>query len=401
MEFHELIAIVVVGIALILFGIVVWISCRHHKAINKLNDTLSSFGSAERIAIDVRDINLSVRIIAYIAIVFCLGVAIHYMAIALPRIYEAKENAEKLQNFGVDYLGLIVAIFAIIVTLLVTWNIYSTIKAKEELKEHHKKLKNEYDLAKKKLEALPDEKFKSLEDSIDAMSQCCAERKDEIKQLREYFDKQINTIELGTVKANAYLQMATAKSATQDYEKRIYGEAYRLFMKALLLNLAIKAGYGEIKSCCEQLNLCLDELESAHQNFDEATYTDSMRMLDSILSSPGFSGIDDKIRRKIHAIKTRQEEIYYISYSQSIRNIATAIYNKRMNEAQANDKANKPASHSQNARKASNSNSSRVGLLGRVAATPLAGVAGAIMSQISKKTKRNVYSRKRKKTQEK
>lgn len=343
MEIPEFIAIIVVGIAFILLIIVVWISCRHHKAINKLNDTLSSLGSTEKIAIDVRDINLSVRIIAYIALAFCLGVAIHYMAIALPRIYEYKKTTNELQNFGVDYLGLIVAIFAIIVTLLVTWNIYSTIKAKEELKDHHKKLKEEYDSAKKKIEALPDGKFKSYDKLIDDMSKCCAERKDEIKQLREYFDKQINTIELGTVMANAYLQMATAKSATQDYEKRIYGEAYRLFMKALLLNLTIKAGYGEIKSCCEHLKLCLDELEAAHQNFDEATYIDCMRTLDTILSSSGFS-INERIRRRIQSIKTRQEDIYFTSYSQSIRNMAIKIIEKNCNEAQSNNEKNSPTS---------------------------------------------------------
>lgn len=146
MKFHEIIAIIVAGIAFILLGIVVWVSCRHHNAINKLNSTLSSLGSTERIAIDVRDINLSVRIIAYIALAFCLGVVIHYLAIALPRIYEAKENAEELQNFGVDYLGLIVAIFAVIITLLVTWQIFSTIKAKEELRDVQQNIKNMFDL---------------------------------------------------------------------------------------------------------------------------------------------------------------------------------------------------------------------------------------------------------------
>lgn len=164
MEIHEFIAIIVAGIAFILFGIVVWISCRHYNAINKLNSTLSSLGSTERIAIDVRDINLSVRIIAYIALAFCLGVVIHYLAIALPRIYEAKENAEKLQNFGVDYLGLIVAIFAILVTLLVGWQIFNNIKEKERLvqissdnKEFTKTVKGELAKFGKTLESIQEQ----------------------------------------------------------------------------------------------------------------------------------------------------------------------------------------------------------------------------------------------------
>lgn len=168
MEIHEFIAIIVAGIAFILFGIVVWISCRHYNAINKLNSTLSSLGSTERIAIDVRDINLSVRIIAYIALAFCLGVVIHYLAIALPRIYEAKENAEKLQNFGVDYLGLIVAIFAIIVTLLVGWQIFSNIKERERFD----KLTEANDEFKKNITEFRD----GLDDRIKKLEKCCEDR---------------------------------------------------------------------------------------------------------------------------------------------------------------------------------------------------------------------------------
>lgn len=161
MELHEYIATLVVGIAFILFSIVVWILCRHHKAINQLNKTLLKLGNTDRIAINVRDINIYVRIIAYIALVFCLGVVIHYLAIALPRIYEEKP----LQNLGVDYLGLIVAIFAIIVTLLVTWNIYSTIKAKEELR-----------LTREEIE-------KRFEERIKELDVCCKQGRNKLDEL--------------------------------------------------------------------------------------------------------------------------------------------------------------------------------------------------------------------------
>lgn len=166
MELHEIIAIIVVSIAFMLFGIVVWILCRHHKAINRLNKTLLKLGRTDRIAIDVRDINIYVRIIAYIALVFCLGVVIHYLAIALPRIYEDKP----LQNLGVDYLGLIVAIFAIIVTLLVTWNIYSTIKAKEELR------------------FTKDEIEKHFENRIKRLETCCEQGKSRLGDLESKHD---------------------------------------------------------------------------------------------------------------------------------------------------------------------------------------------------------------------
>lgn len=149
-----------------MIGVTIRIFNKQHKAIKNLNNTLSRNNSADRITIEVREINSYVRIIAYIAIAFCLGVAIHYMAIALPRIYEYKKTTNELQNFGVDYLGLIVAIFAIIVTLLVTWNIYSTIKAKEELR-----------LTKEDIEKRFEERLKSFDD-------CCEQRKKEIAELK-------------------------------------------------------------------------------------------------------------------------------------------------------------------------------------------------------------------------
>lgn len=176
MVIQEFIATIIVGISIALFCIVVWISYRHHKAIGTLNRTLSTLRSADRISIEVRDINLTVRLIAYIALAFCLGVAIHYMAIAMPRIYEAKEKAKELQNFGVDYLGLIVAIFAIIVTLLVTWNIYSTIKAKEELR-----------FTKEELEKRFEKRIKKLDD-------CCKERGEEIRKIADRSNKHTQTI---------------------------------------------------------------------------------------------------------------------------------------------------------------------------------------------------------------
>lgn len=82
---------------------------------------------------DIHSINLYVRIIAYIALFFCVCVSIHYLAVVLPRILEAKAQNTHINNLGVDYLGLIVSIFAVIVTLLVGWQIYNAIEIRKEI----------------------------------------------------------------------------------------------------------------------------------------------------------------------------------------------------------------------------------------------------------------------------
>lgn len=104
------------------------ILCRHHKFVKHQSE------SKENLVTEVRGIGFYVRIIAYIAIFFCLCVAIHYLAFMLPRLLDTESQNTHIQYLGVDYLGLIVAIFAIMVTLLVGWQIYSSIKVKDELK---------------------------------------------------------------------------------------------------------------------------------------------------------------------------------------------------------------------------------------------------------------------------
>ena len=115
---------------------VLFVLCRHHKFVKQQS------GLNENLKTEIRGIGFYVRIIAYIAIFFCVCVAIHYLAYMLPRQLDAQAQNTHIQNLGVDYLGLIVAIFAIIVTLLVGWQIYNTIKVKDEF-DDLKKLKNE------------------------------------------------------------------------------------------------------------------------------------------------------------------------------------------------------------------------------------------------------------------
>lgn len=126
MSKYVLIASAIINLILVICVLVVL--CRHHKFVKHQSE------SKENLVTEVRGIGFYVRIIAYIAIFFCLCVAIHYLAFMLPRLLDTESQNTHIQYLGVDYLGLIVAIFAIMVTLLVGWQIYSSIKVKDELK---------------------------------------------------------------------------------------------------------------------------------------------------------------------------------------------------------------------------------------------------------------------------
>ena len=75
----------------------------------------------------LNEIGFWVKFVAALILGFILFVCLHYLCCTYPH------QMDKTPDF--DYFGVIAGFFAILVTLLVGWQIYSTIKAKEELKD--------------------------------------------------------------------------------------------------------------------------------------------------------------------------------------------------------------------------------------------------------------------------
>lgn len=81
-------------------------------------------------------IALCVKIIAILVFLFCAWMCANYFLQHYP---EAEVTSKPF-----DYNGMLVGFFTLLVTLLVGWNIYSTINAKDELKNTTSKLKEQY-----------------------------------------------------------------------------------------------------------------------------------------------------------------------------------------------------------------------------------------------------------------
>ncbi len=92
----------------------------------------------------IKGIYKYVQIIAWIGVFFCVCVCLHYLCGYCPREKSLVEA---------DYMGVVVGILAAMITLLVGWNIYSTIKAKDELKETQKEIKDGFEARIKELES--------------------------------------------------------------------------------------------------------------------------------------------------------------------------------------------------------------------------------------------------------
>jgi len=157
-------------IAVVIIGYVVYLIERHNKILNELSHKVQNLKSSSQITIEGSNTKILFKVIAYIGLFFCLLVAIHYLSCELPRLVNNDAANSHINNLGVDYLGLIVAIFAILVTLLVTWQIYSTIKVKEELENSKKDIEERFN------------------DRLIKLEECCTNRGNEIKVIDKKVD---------------------------------------------------------------------------------------------------------------------------------------------------------------------------------------------------------------------
>lgn len=112
----------------------------------------------------LNEIGFWIKFVAALILGFVLFVCLHYLCCTYPH------KMERTPDF--DYLGVIAGFFAVLVTLLVGWNIYSTIKAKEELQKSKDDIEKRFNERLTKLEECCEQgrqrldKFDGLEDEL-------------------------------------------------------------------------------------------------------------------------------------------------------------------------------------------------------------------------------------------
>lgn len=126
-----------------------------NKAIKVLHEIL---GTTTKIA-------MTVKIIAIVLFLFCSWMSINYF-------FQHYPDAE-VTSKPFDYNGMLVSFFSLLVTLLVGWNIYSTINAK-----------NDYDFLHNQYKS----KIKAIESDN-------SEIKSQLKQLEDSYNKDIERID--------------------------------------------------------------------------------------------------------------------------------------------------------------------------------------------------------------
>lgn len=255
-------------------------------------------------------------LIGILCLCFCTWMCIHYLIQHYP-------NAN-ITSQPFDYNGMVISFFALLVTLLVGWNIYSTIKAKDEIISDKKRLRQEANAFKAQIRNIAEQRLGNMEKRMSDFDKCCKERGIEIEAIKTEMDKKIKSAEVKVAMANALLQYNNAEKAKENFEKKLYEEAYRHFVDALCLYFEIGENRGEIKRCTDYLERCLNGLKDSHQLFGEVVYNECIKNLNAILASSKFT-ITDLQRKRIEAIKAHQEDISFTTIYQSLYNYAFSI----------------------------------------------------------------------------
>ena len=290
---------------LLILGALLWRTLvllnRHTKQHKEISDKISASGN--KLEVEVTGIRTYIEIIAYIAIVFCVGVAIHYLIVCLPRHREIKASNTYYQNMGVDYLGLIVAIFAIIVTVLVGWQIYSTIRAKDEIDRVKKEAQSLAESHKEALKQEYDKRISELENS----NKTLIAKLDKLEASINV-NANISKFQADYVLATSILkfsQLALEKEAKPKYKgkehKTQFGRAYKTYLKAFYSLLKSNPAPYQVEDCLKKMNVSLDNV----RQFNESVYMDCEELYSKIIEEYG-SKIDKKTRKKFDALYSKQ-----------------------------------------------------------------------------------------------
>ena len=260
-----------------------------------------------------------------VSVLFCVGVAIHYLCVCLPRHLEIKESNTYYQNMGVDYLGLIVAIFAVIITLLVTWQIYSTIKVKNDVSNYEKNLNREYNRYKSKLANITKKKLSSIDERLSSLESYCKSRDNEINELRNELSNKIAAIEAHSLMNAAKLYIGAAEKSDSNYTVRIYEDAYKSIIDAL--DLYYRGNdYSEIRNCIDVATNCLNCIKAENGAFTEIVYTISINKLKTFVADG--CRIRDSLKERIVSLIELQESISFKSTMESVIDYVVSVQKK-------------------------------------------------------------------------
>lgn len=268
--------------------------------------------------------------------VFLLSIV---LAIYAPRVIRGN-------NLGFDYMGVIIAVLAILVTLLVGWNIFSTIKAKEELSKAIHDIDSLKHISEKEIkqvseamQKIPEEKFSEIKQALSSLQIKNSELEASIEQARKEAFAIGKRAEMKALMANAIYQYGVAERGTEKFEKSAYIRAYSDFVKALILSFETNSPNSDVRKCLDYIDRCLAGMVNSGITFDEQTYNECDKILASTLDSKKFN-ISERNAFRVSAIRAHQEDVSFKTLQESIYDYALSVL-RPVSKSDGDDKSDK------------------------------------------------------------
>ena len=284
---------------IILTAVIIYIiyMCNLHNRVSRLEAR-----SSDRLAIierEIHGVSYYIRIIMWLAVLFCVGICTHYIAVFYPRFIEDNKNASYIQSFGIDYWGIIVGFMAVIVTLLVGWQIYSTIKAKDEIERIKAESDNNLDIHKKDLSA-------KYENRIAELEKCCRQVDSKLKQIEKQILNNADYAKGDALFSQGTTMLTYSQTLASQHEHVHYDVAYRSYFKALYYYIKSDANFSDLERCFKVLRTCLERIDL----FRESVYLDCDDIYEKIIVY--HESMSEETEKKLERINTiRQNKPYY------------------------------------------------------------------------------------------
>ena len=120
---------ILTGLIFILFAADILLLIRHNNVLSRV------IANNQQPLEELRGVGFFFRIFAYISIVVCLFIGMHYICVHYPRIIP-------LNSLGADYIGIIIGILSGMITLLVGWQIFNNIQERERIRDIRNQFEN-------------------------------------------------------------------------------------------------------------------------------------------------------------------------------------------------------------------------------------------------------------------
>lgn len=278
-----------------------------HTRISRLENKAAPH--LEIIEREIHGFGFYLRIIVGIAIFFCVGICVHYLCYCHPRLISS--NAP-------DYMGTLVGISTILVTLLVGWQIFSNIREREQidkLNESNNAFTNDMADVKDKLDA-----------RINKLEECCEERKQQIEKLNTKIEYTSNATLL-IIAAKGLLKSANFENKEKRTDAYLVSSAYATLYQALYQLICAKSDMRNIRGCISELKTCImmlgfDELKFIKEHYDRA-----YELYNEIITQTDNS----EILSELHEINNAQKKIGWDEIFEKAREYFDNIEDNNLN----------------------------------------------------------------------